>query len=57
MVRPLSRGGVPVLNRRSSNPSDSRLCDNPVGGHVAAAAARRLDLAGVHQGLEERARS
>ena len=29
MVRPLSRGGVPVLNRRSSKPSARRLPESP----------------------------
>ena len=55
IVRPLSRGGVPVLNRRSSKPSDAQALRQPVRGHVAAAAAGRLDLAGVHERLEERA--
>ena len=42
MVRPSSRGGVPVFSRPSANPSRSSVVDRPMAGRFADAAGRRL---------------
>ena len=56
IVRPLSRHGVPVLNRASRKPQSA---SESLSDSATASPARpplRLRLAGVHHGLEERAR-
>ena len=55
MVRPLSRAGVPVLNRSTRIPSRTSAALIPVRGSLARPPAGRLRFAGVHHGLQERA--
>ena len=52
-VEPGRRAGLEALRARS--PSDREAAGEPFGRGVARAAAGGLDLAGVHQRLEERA--
>ena len=55
MVRPLSRHGVPVLKRASSNPADARLSLIPSAELSPARPPTVFASPGVHDRLEERA--
>ncbi len=55
MVRPLMRGGVPVLKRASSKPRSPQGPTDAGGGRFAHAAAGQDGLAHVEQALHKRA--
>ena len=55
MVRPSSRGGVPVFSRPSAKPSRSKRQRKPDGGRLADPAGRGLLLADMDQAAQERA--
>ena len=55
MVRPSSRGGVPVLSRPSAKPSRSSVPRKPKRRRLADPAGRDLPLADMDQAAQERA--
>ena len=55
MVRPSSRGGVPVFSRPSANPRRSSVAERPDGRRLADPAGRDLLLADMDQAAQERA--
>ena len=56
MVRPSSRGGVPVLRRQPRRPRRFEAFAQQDAGRLAAAAGGILLLAAVDQAVEKRAR-
>ena len=55
MVRPSSRGGVPVLSRPSANPSASSVRESPIAGASPTRPAGVLLLADMDEAAQERA--